>query len=319
MKISVLGCGRWGSFLAWYTDRLGNDVACYGRESSLSYRILKENRRNEYVAFADSIELTCDLEYAVARADVVIISLSAQSLRGFLKQFTEFDLGGKKFVLCMKGMEEQSGKRLSEVAAESGLDKKSVAVWLGPGHIQDFVKGIPNCMVIDSYDPALTRALADLFRSDLIRFYYGDDMIGNETGAAAKNVMGIVAGMLDGLGLASLKGPLMARGAREVSRLIAALGGNSMSAYGLCHLGDYETTLFSRFSHNRGWGEAYTKGENFSRLAEGVPTAAALARLSERVGVEMPITNAVYDMIRFRTPPMEVLSSLFGRNPKKEF
>ena len=101
MKISVIGCGRWGSFLAWYTDRLGNDVACYGRESSLSYKVLKDTRRNEYVAFPDGIEITSDLEYAVCRAEVVIISISAQGLRGFLQQLKSFDLSGKKFVLCM--------------------------------------------------------------------------------------------------------------------------------------------------------------------------------------------------------------------------
>lgn len=319
MKISVLGCGRWGSFLAWYADRLGNSVVSWGAEDAPSYRVLRDTRQNEYVAFPDRIEVTCDLSYAVRRADVIIISISAQGLRGFLQKVTAEDISGKTFVLCMKGIEEPTGKRLSEVAVESGIPADSVAVWVGPGHIQDFVKGIPNCMVIDSYAPQLTKRLADAFRSELIRFYYGDDIIGSEIGAAAKNVMGIVAGMLDGLGLVSLKGPLMARGAREVARLIEAMGGSGMSAYGLCHLGDYETTLFSPHSHNRGWGEAYARGETFTRLAEGVPTAAAIAHLAARHNVDMPITQAVDGMIRFGTPPMEVLATLFGREPKKEF
>ena len=130
------------------------------------------------------------------------------------------------------------------MAAESGISKDKIAVWVGPGHIQAFLKGLPNCMVIDSENKELVRSLCDGFRSKLIRFYYGDDLIGNEIGAAAKNVMGIAAGMLDGGGYSTLKGPLMSRGAREVSRLIKAMGGNELSAYGLCHLGDYETTLF---------------------------------------------------------------------------
>lgn len=319
MNVSVLGCGRWGSFLAWYADRLGNKVASFGMAGEPSYEVLKATGRNEYVAFPDTIELTCDLAYAVRRADVIIVSISAQGLRGFLKKVSAYDLANKKFILCMKGIEESTGKRLSEVAVESGLDKQRLAVWVGPGHIQDFVKGIPNCMVIDSYDSKLTVELASHFKSDLIRFYYGHDIIGSEIGAAAKNVMGIVAGMLDGLGLVSLKGPLMARGAREVSRLIKAMGGNEFSAYGLCHLGDYETTLFSPHSHNRRWGELYAKGEHFDKLAEGVPTAGALVTLSKRYGVEMPITEAVFSMITFNTPPMEILSRLFDREPKNEF
>ena len=102
------------------------------------------------------------------------------------------------------------------------------------------------------------------FGSDLIRFYYGQDLIGNEIGAAAKNVVGIAAGMLDGLGLSTLKGALMARGTREIARLIDALGGNELSAYGLCHLGDYEATLFSPYSHNRMFGEQYVKNAPYT-------------------------------------------------------
>lgn len=322
MNVSVLGCGRWGSFLAWYADRLGNAVVSYGMPGEPSYEVLAATRKNEYVAFPDSIEVSCDLRYAVERADVIIISISAQGLRGFLKKVTAFDLTGKRFILCMKGIEVETGKRLSEIAVESGIDPQNLAVWVGPGHIQDFVKGIPNCMVIDSANPTLTVELCNAFKSDLIRFYYGNDIIGSEIGAAAKNVMGIVAGILDGLGLVSLKGPLMARGAREVSRLIKAMGGNEFSAYGLCHLGDYETTLFSPHSHNRKWGEMYALGETFDRLAEGVPTATAMMTLAARYQVELPITQAVNDAIAHHTPPKEiphVLGRLFDREAKDEF
>ena len=134
------------------------------------------------------------------------------------------------------------------------------------------------------------------FSSDLIRFYYGSDLIGTEIGAAAKNVMGIVAGVLDGCGYASLKGSLMSRGAWEVAKLIKAMGGNELSAYGLAHLGDYEATLFSEYSHNRKYGEMLVQGAKFAKLAEGVPTAAAMKKLGEEYGVELPITNAVYEL-----------------------
>lgn len=319
MKISVLGCGRWGSFLAWYQNRLGNEVTSFGPEHDYSYRILKETGRNEYVQFDKDIRLTCDLDRALDGAETVIISISSQGLRGFAAEIAKRKIADKKFVLCMKGIEEGTGKRLSEVAIESGLPKENIAVWVGPGHIQEFTKGVPNCMVIDAYDPNLTHYLADAFHSELIRFYYGDDIIGTEVGAATKNIMGIVAGVLDGLHYASLKGPLMARGAREVARLIHALGGNELSAYGLCHLGDYETTLFSPHSHNRRWGEAYVLGQSFEKLAEGVATARAVCGVAHRLGVDMPITDAVNEMIVHHTPPKDLIATLFGRNAKAEF
>ena len=131
-------------------------------------------------------------------------------------------------------------------------------------------------MVIDSDSDEYKNRLIGEFSSDLIRFYYGKDLIGNEIGAAAKNVIGIAAGMLDGKGLSSLKGALMSRGTREVARLITALGGNELSAYGLCHLGDYEATLFSQFSHNRMYGERFVKGEQYDSLAEGYYTVKAI-------------------------------------------
>jgi glycerol-3-phosphate dehydrogenase (NAD(P)+) len=194
-----------------------------------------------------------------------------------------------------------------------------MAVWVGPGHFQEFTKGVPNCMVIDSDNKELIRYLADNLRSDLIRFYYGNDLIGSEIGAAAKNVMGIAAGMLDGGGYVTLKGPLMSRGAREVARLIKAMGGNELSAYGLCHLGDYETTLFSEFSHNRRYGEMFVKGQKFEKLAEGVMTSAAMKRLGEIYHEELPITNTVYSICFENADPMEAMLKLFSRTLKSEF
>ena len=131
--------------------------------------------------------------------------------------------------------------------------------------------------------------------------------------------MGIAAGMLDGMGYTSLKGALMARGTREISRLIRAMGGNEMSAFGLCHLGDYEATLFSPFSHNRRYGEMLINGEHFGKLAEGVSTTKALVKLSQDYHVDLPIVNAVNDVLFNSKDPKETLSNLFIRTVKKEF
>lgn len=325
MKISVLGCGRWGSFIAWYLCNHGHDVYSWGPEDDYSYKVLKETGKNEYVQLDERIHLTCDLKEAVAHAETIIISISSQGLRGFIKRIRKYDVSDKYFVLCMKGIEVSTGCRLSEVLTQSGIDPMRIAVWVGPGHIQAFTQGIPNCMVIDSQNAALKVRLADEFKSDLIRFYYGEDLIGTELGAAAKNVMGIVAGMLDGCGYQALKGSLMTRGAREVARLIKAMGGNELSAYGLAHLGDYEATLFSEFSHNRMYGEMLMKGEKFAKLAEGVATSAAMKALGEKYGVDLPLTNAVYELcygesdLPYRERGEQVLAKMFARDTKSEF
>lgn len=321
MKISVLGCGRWGSFIAWYLSRQGNRVTSWGPEDSPSYEVLKNTGRNEYVALDERIALTCDLERAVCEAELIVISISAQGLRGFMQRVMQYPVAGKNFVLCMKGIETGTGKRLSEILVESGVSPANIAVWVGPGHIQSFVQGVPNCMVIDSQNEELKISLVERFKSDLIRFYYGNDLLGTEIGAAAKNVMGIAAGILDVL-CVPLKGPLMSRGAREVARLIKAMGGNELSAYGLAHLGDYETTLFSHYSHNRMYGEMLARGKRFEKLAEGVATSGAMKLLGEKYGVDLPITKAVYavcygagdDAARCK----EEIGKLFRRSTKAE-
>ncbi len=325
MKISVLGCGRWGSFIAWYLCNHGHDVYSWGPEEDYSYKVLKETGKNEYVELDSRIHLTCDLQEAIEHAEIIIISISSQGLRGFMQRITAYDVSQKNFVLCMKGIEVSTGCRLSEVLTQSGISPDHIAVWVGPGHIQAFTAGIPNCMVIDSANQELKTKLANEFKSDLIRFYYGEDLIGTEIGAAAKNVMGIVAGVLDGCGYQALKGSLMTRGAREVARLIKAMGGNELSAYGLAHLGDYEATLFSEFSHNRMYGEMLVKEQKFSKLAEGVPTAAAMKALGEKYGVELPITCAVYELCYtesqdgYRKHCEKLLSKMFARDTKSEF
>jgi len=319
MKVTVLGCGRWGTFLSWYSAKIGHEVILWGRESSNKLKVLKENRKNEYLELLPNIELSDSLDHAISNSEVIIISISAQNLRDLARNISKYDIKNKTFVLNMKGIESKTGKRLSQVFKEGIGTPVDVAVWLGPGHVQDYVKGIPNCMVVSSENIETTKYVVDNFGSELIRFYYGEDLIGNEVGAATKNVMGIAAGMLDGLGLSSLKGALMARGTREVSRLIKGMGGNEITAYGLCHLGDYEATLFSDHSHNRRFGEAFVKGDNFGKLAEGVSTIEALSYLSKQYEVDLPISNALHSIIFENQNPKEVLERLFLRTTKFEF
>lgn len=321
MNITLLGCGRWGSFIAWYMDAIKhNNVMVWGRDNDPLLDNLIKTRKNDYVEFPESIQLTHDLNKALSHSEIIIISISAQGVRELMSNINKIPCyKDKTFVLCMKGIEDKTGKRLSEVLIESGVDKNKIAVWVGPGHIQEFTRMVPNCMIIDSHNPELTKFLVQNFSSTLIRFYMGCDIIGSEIGAGAKNVMGIGAGMLDGLGYSVLKGALMARGAHEVSELIKAKGGNPLSAYGLCHLGDYEATLFSPHSHNRKFGEMFVKGEPFSKLAEGVATTKAMLKMAEELNIELPITQAIYNILNHLSTPEQILDELFHRENKKEF
>ena len=317
MDITVIGCGRWGSCIAWYLDRIGHNVTLYGNDLK-QIRSIMETRTNGVVDFGNRINITDDIKVA-AKNKTTVISIPSQAVRGLMAELQEYGAKDKEYILCMKGIEISTGKRLSEVVREATSEDTKIAVWIGPGHVEEFTKGIPNCMVIDSDNEEYKRYLIDEFSSELIRFYFGKDLIGNEIGAAAKNVIGIAAGLLDGKGLSSLKGALMSRGTREIARLITALGGNELSAYGLCHLGDYEATLFSKFSHNRMYGEMYAKGEQYGSLAEGYYTVKAILKLAEKYNVDLPICSAVYDVLYNGKDTDETLQNLFTRSLKNEF
>lgn len=319
MNLSILGCGRWGSFLAWYGHRLGHSVLIWGRGNSPTFLALRQTRGNEYLRLPPEVRLTDSLTEALSSADCVSIAIPAQNLRGLGTQLSSLNLKGKTFILCMKGLEASTGKRLSQVLSEEIGTSAGIAVWVGPGHVQEFLRGVPNCMVVGSENIEVTKKIAEDFGSDLIRFYYGQDLIGNEIGAAAKNVIGLAAGMLDGLGSGSLKGALMARGSREISRLVRAMGGNELTIYGLSHLGDYEATLFSPYSHNRQFGERWAQGKKFEKLAEGVSTIQGLRVLSAHYEVTLPIVDALYATLFEEKKPKEILLGLFMRPTKFEF
>ncbi|MBP3691912.1 MAG: NAD(P)-binding domain-containing protein [Clostridia bacterium] len=316
MKISVIGSGRWGGFIAWYLDHIGHNVTVCAMPAV--YEELSKTRTNGMVTFGDSITIT-DNYNKLCESDVIVISINSQNLSSLMQELKSYELKNKIFVLCMKGIEIGTGKRLSVIATEHADPSCRVAVWIGPGHPQEFCAGVPNCMVIDSLCEDTKKKLVKEFSSELIRFYFGQDIIGNEIGAAAKNVIGIAAGMLDGLKLSTLKGALMSRGTHEISRLIKAMGGNELSAYGLCHLGDYEATVFSTFSQNRRYGEYFVSGQQYDKLAEGYYTCKALVELSQQYNVDMPISTAVYRALYENEDPKDLMKELFTRALTFEF
>lgn len=319
-NVTVLGSGRWASFMAWYACKQGKNTTLWGRKGSKRLEELQKTRKNEYLELPKDVHLTDDLVSAVKNADYIIISISTQELRNFLRQLNSLQIvkPEQTFILCMKGMEIKTGKRLSEIFHEE-MDTDNVAIWVGPGHVQSFYDNVPNCMVIDADDDERKARIIRELGSDLVRFYYGTDLIGNEIGAASKNVVGIAAGMLDGYGLTALKGALMARAPHEIARLIVALGGKPMTAYGLAHLGDYEATLFSLHSHNRQYGENFAKGLPSAKLAEGVPTLQAIHHIGLAHELDLPICTCLYRVIFEGYDALSELNGLFSRPLKAEF
>ncbi len=318
-KISLIGCGRWGTFLGWYAANYrGFGLDMYDIPTSPNFIELKETRKNPYLSLSDNMVLHDNLP-AVLKNDAIIISIGCQYFRGLCKELNAYDLKGKKFLLAMKGLEEPGSKIMFDVMREEIDQDIHIAVLAGPGHVQDYMKKVPSCAVIDSDEEETKDFWIKTMQSELIRFYYGSDLIGNQVGAALKNVIGLAAGILDGLEWHGLKGALMARAPIEVGRFIKHMGGNPQTAYGLAHLGDYEATLFSPYSHNRTFGEKFAKGEDFGKLAEGVPTLKAVKAIADKENIDMPICQALYKAIYEKADIKTTLNSIFERNLKKEF
>lgn len=256
---------------------------------------------------------------AVLGNDIIIVSIGCQHFRSLCKQLNGYNVAGKTFLLAMKGLETPSAKIMHDIMKEEVKQDIHIAVLAGPGHVQDYMQKVPSCAVIDSYDAATKDMLIKNLQSELIRFYYGSDLIGNQIGAALKNVIGLAAGILDGLEWYGLKGALMARAPIEVGRFIGHFGGNPHTAYGLAHLGDYEATLFSKHSHNRSFGESFARGESFGKLAEGVPTLEAVKLIADKEGIDMPICQALYKVIYEKADIKKTIREIFNRDLKQEF
>ena len=318
-EISVIGSGRWGTFLAWYAANCcGMErVKIYSRPTSPDFIELKETRKNAYLSLSDNMFLYEKVS-EVLDNDFIIISIGSQHLRSLAKELNGYNVTGKTFLLAMKGLEEPNATLLSTVMREEIKQPIHIATLGGPGHVQDYMKKVPSCAVIDSDEEEVKDRVIKMLQSDLIRFYYGADFIGNQIGAALKNVIGIAAGILDGLEWYGLKGALMARAPVEVGRFIKHFGGNPMTAYGLSHLGDYEATLFSKHSHNRMFGEMFAKGEGFGKLAEGYYTLKAVKNIADRENINMPICQALYKAVYEGADVKQIIRSMFDRDLKHE-
>jgi glycerol-3-phosphate dehydrogenase (NAD(P)+) len=331
-NITILGCGRWASFHAWYqTTKLKNTVLMWGRPDTI-FENLSKTHKNSYVELPKSVAFTNDLNAAINFSQTIIISITAQGMRDLTANISKCSPKNKIFVLCMKGIDCETGERLSEILRKGIASSNKICVWVGPGHTQELTKGQPNIMVMSGDDGKTVSKVIDKFSNPLIRFYQSDDLIGTEVGAALKNVIGVAGGFLDGAGLSSLKGALMSRGIYEVSVLCEKMGGDRMTPFGISHLGDFEATLFNVNSHNRAYGEKFMQSclsagkafspDDFHRTvgtAEGVPTTKAAYNLAKKLEIEMPITTLVYNILYKSAAPMKEFKKLFMRPELKEF
>ncbi len=319
-RISLIGCGRWGTFLGWYAANYGaaDEVYMYDIPTSPNFIELRDTRKNAYLTLSDNMFLFDSLA-KVLENDIIIVSIGCQYFRGLCRELSSYNLGGKTFLLAMKGLEEPSATTMLDIMRQEIKQNIHIATLGGPGHVQDYMKGVPSCAVIDSDEEETKDRLIKLLSSELIRFYYGADLVGNQIGAALKNVIGIAAGILDGLEWHGLKGALMARAPVEVGRFIGHFGGNPQTAYGLAHLGDYEATLFSPYSHNRTFGEKFARGETFDKMAEGVPTLKAVKQIADKEGIDMPICQALYNAVYEKADIKATIRAMFDRDLKREF
>ena len=313
MKVTVLGAGRWASCIAFCLNRNKHDVLMWdlppkGKE----YNPLFINRKNEFMELPKGIELTHDLERAVNFGEVIVISILSQKLDEFMHSIKKIKgYQNKKYCLNMKGVECTTGRRLSEILLDNGVKKENIAVWAG--HVQSIYAGQPTNMIISAYHEAYAKFLIKNFsKPNVLDIAYSSDIIGVEIGAAAKNVIGIAAGILEGSNMEQKKGPLMPASVKEIGMFIDALGGDPLTAQGLAFLGDFQATLFDHNSKNLTYGKAIVENKALSgnflnyniESVEGIKTAQALIkkmdefnnRVNEEKQIKMPITMAVKDI-----------------------
>jgi glycerol-3-phosphate dehydrogenase (NAD(P)+) len=294
MKVVVVGAGSWGKTFGALLDERGHDVVVAGR-------------RPPSVLIADA---------PIAEADLVCIAVPSRAFREVVETLP----GAAPRLILTKGLDPTSGERLSQV-----LRGAPVAVLSGPNHAEEIAQGLPAAAVLASEDEELADQLQHAIISPRFRVYVNTDLVGVELCAAAKNVIALAAGAVDGLGLGdNAKAALIARGLSEMTRLGEACGARSETFSGLAGMGDLVVTCWSRHSRNRRAGELIAQGaspeeavESIGMVVEGLTTAPVLRDLSKRLDIELPITEGVCAVLGGASLG-DLISGLMGRRPTDE-
>lgn len=312
---TILGDGAWGTAMAWTLAQVkGRSVRILGTrpETTLAFRESRENTRLlPGVKMPDAVTITLDPVEAFEGTDAIFVAVPTQYLRAALRRFHEpgyhhrADGARVPVVSLVKGIEISSFSRPSEIVRQEWGAETPVAILSGPSHAEEVARGLPAGVVVASDRPELARWVQETVATERFRIYTNDDAVGVELGGALKNVLGIAAGMADGLGLGdNAKSALITRGLAEMTRCGVALGAKATTFAGLAGLGDVLTTCFSPHGRNRQVGEWVARGETLEsiraktqKVAEGVTTAQALIPRLETIGVEMPIAQAVHAVL----------------------
>ena len=333
MKIAVLGAGAWGTALATAAAPR-HTLTLWARDATLASAMAAQRGNPRYlpgVVLPATLAITANFEDALIDAELVVVATPMAGLRDCLAR-----LSGAPHVLWLcKGFEADTGALGHEIARtlRPGL---ASAVLSGPSFADEVARGQPTALVAAGDDPALRERIVAAFHSETLRVYTSSDIVGVEVGGAVKNVLAIAAGIIDGLALAAAPGPgvpglnaraaLITRGLAEMSRLGLGLGGLDETFMGLSGLGDLVLTATGALSRNRRVGLALAAGQSLAQVlaelghvAEGVYSAATVVARARALGVEMPICEAVADVLEARLSPAMAIRQLMGRQPRAEF
>ncbi len=323
--IAVLGAGAWGSALALAALAAGRKTTLWVREDDVlaSIKARGENRFLPGVTLPKELIATGDLAEA-AQADALLLVVPAQVLHGFTNGLKPLLRDGHPLVICAKGIEQGSGKLVTEVLA-AAAPQAAAAILSGPSFARDVARGLPTAVTIAAQGDLAGKLQASL-GSATFRPYASDDLTGVALGGAAKNVYAIACGVVEGMGLGeNARAALLARSFAELARLGEALGAKRETLMGLSGLGDLVLTATSKSSRNFSFGTELGAGKTVADLsapgqplAEGAATAPALVARARMAGVEMPIAEAMADLLSGALPPGEAVLRLMARPLKAE-
>lgn len=327
---AVLGDGAWGTAIAnLLADRPQNRVRLWSARED-NAELLRRHRENVRflpgVPLAPAIDLTTSIADAVDRADLAIVAIPTVYLRQTLRRFVGQWPASLPALSLAKGMENETFLRPTQIIQEV-VGVRAVAVLSGPSHAEEVSRGMPTSVVVAAEDELLARAIQAVFNSERFRVYFNADVRGVEYAGALKNVIGIAAGISDGLGFGdNAKSALLTRALVEMTRLGVALGADPATFHGLAGLGDLITTCISPHGRNRRVGERLGRGEKLpdilaemKQVAEGVWTAKAVYFRAASMGVDIPIMTEVYRVLYEGKPPRDAVHDLMSRGPKREW
>ncbi|HYJ33068.1 MAG TPA: NAD(P)H-dependent glycerol-3-phosphate dehydrogenase [Candidatus Binatia bacterium] len=334
MNVAVIGGGGWGTALAALLVKNGHAVRLWVYEADLAERMRRDRRNDLFlpgVAIPEAVAITSDLAEAATGCATVLFATPSHALRATATRLAAEKTAlaaARLAVIATKGLEQDTHRRMSEVAQETlpaplGSDPVVLA---GPSHAEEVARGIPTAVVAACRDHARAASVQEAFSSETFRVYTNDDVLGVEIAVALKNVVAIAAGISDGLGFGdSTKGALLTRGLAEIARLGEALGARPETFSGLAGMGDLIATATSRHSRNRRLGEAVGRGATLAEalaaspmVAEGVGTAQAAVDLAARLGIELPIAEQVRAILYEGKSARSAMRELLTRDLKPE-